>query len=317
MGLRVHLITGFLGSGKTRLLRDLSAQLPGAIFMTSDTAPVPFDLALLDSSLARFDAGGCICCAGKADALNNIAALAAASEETTDLFVETSGMSDTAGLIDDLAQVPGANLRTVVVLVDASQPLDLLATIREARGQLALADFCLMTHLDALSPEKSVERRDDAIAALRPLVHDDCTILVRPKIGELAHLFSAAPAPSRPWVDRGQIAGLSAHDMLKVSQVQLSGMIEPADAWALAQAILCLNPRLLRFKMRTSVPIEPCEPSRDLIVQIVNGRLQPVEFIPSTWAGETSGLLHMLDPNIGDMELRPLLELFFGSAVSL
>lgn len=319
MPLHIHLISGFLGSGKTKVMLDLAAHLPEAAFMTSDAAAIPFDRDLLAGGRLP-ELSGCICCASKSDALATIGAHAAAltAETHADLFIESSGMSDIVGLVDDIAGVTGAQLATIITLVDASQPIATLAELHEARGQLALADVCLLTHLDALSPEISAECLIDARAALLPLVRQGCPILVRPDAAAVARLFKHRMGHEPRPLDRLRaLAGASAHDLLKTCQLQLPAALGAGDALALAQAILCLNPRLMRLKMRVRQAEQDGHrrdsPAGSLLVQIVNGRLQPLELLnldAAVTAGP--GLLHIIDPVVGAAEILPLAELFLG-----
>jgi G3E family GTPase len=130
-------ISGFLGSGKTTVVRSLlrsRGNLRFAVIM-NEFAGVDVDSALLGGASANAAVGlpllslpdGCCCCSGSAalrDALQQV--LRSASGSVDAMLLETTGLANPAPLADALAK-GGAALACVATVVDAEA----------ARAQLA------------------------------------------------------------------------------------------------------------------------------------------------------------------------------------
>jgi hypothetical protein len=285
MGLDITVVTGFLGAGKTSLLRDLAALWPDAALIASDAAATPFDAGLVDAAAVA----GCLCCAGRASLRGQLDRLCGR------VVIETSGLSDMAALLVELEGQVGR----VIALVDAAGASGPLLASPEARSQLAAADLCLLTHLDALPPEASVERRKEAEALIAPLVA--CPIRVRGSREDLAAQLAALPVRAG---DRA-LARAGDHSAMRISDAALPAGVALDDAIGFAQALLCGHPRLLRMKLRVVT-----DQGRGLLLHVVNGRLMPPEFLDPG-----IGLLHVLDPWVGPDAVLPLARLFLGAAV--
>ncbi len=160
----VTVLTGFLGSGKTTLIRRLLA-LPQA----ADTAVVvnEFSEAGLDHLLLeRVDEnivvlpGGCLCCRAQGDiarALRSLQDKCATGRVPSfaRVVIETSGLAHPAPILAAFASDPlrlsKYRLIGLVTLVDAVLGPSQLRRHETAQAQLALADRLLVTKLDLVA----------------------------------------------------------------------------------------------------------------------------------------------------------------------
>jgi G3E family GTPase len=178
----VHVLTGFLGSGKTTFLRRLLGDPDMA-----DTAVVinEFGEVGLDHFLVREiseDAvllpSGCLCCAVRDDLVSTLADLhAMVSRGQIPPFrrvvVETTGLAVPAPIVQavmsDLRLRRAYRPGLVVVAVDAVSGSHSIGNFTEARQQVALADCVIVTKTELVEPWQ-LERLALDIARINPTV---------------------------------------------------------------------------------------------------------------------------------------------------
>ena len=160
----LHVLTGFLGSGKTtvlaRLLRDPSAA--GTAVLVNEVADLPLDGHLLEplgeDVLAL--ASGCICCELRGELHTAIGRLLDRKPER--LVIETTGVANPGPMLDGLASDPVLRSRVragaVVTVADCLRLDDLVETEPEVRAQLDAADRIVLTKTD-LAPERVASAR--------------------------------------------------------------------------------------------------------------------------------------------------------------
>jgi len=173
--LPVTVITGFLGSGKTTLVRRLLAH-PGmnrAAVIVNEFGAVGIDHELIAASSESVTllSSGCLCCVVRTDLQETLRTLFAQRRagEVIDfdrVLIETSGLADPAPVIQTLATdtLLAAHYRLdgVVTLVDAVNGPDQLDREAEALKQAVLADRLLVTKTD-LAPAAPLRERLRAI----------------------------------------------------------------------------------------------------------------------------------------------------------
>ncbi|MET0680898.1 MAG: GTP-binding protein [Burkholderiales bacterium] len=157
----VTVVTGFLGSGKTTLIRRLLNH-PGmnrAAVIVNEFGEVGIDHELVAASSENVTllSNGCLCCVVRTDLQETLRTLFAQRRagEVIDfdrVLVETSGFADPAPVIQTLATdtmlASHYRLDGVVTLVDAVNGLGQLDREAEAVKQAALADRLLVTKTD-------------------------------------------------------------------------------------------------------------------------------------------------------------------------
>src|SRR6185437_14713301 len=174
----VSIVTGFLGSGKTTLIRALLATPEGAetAGIVNEFGEVGIDDALLrgSSDTTVLLGNGCVCCLMRSDLQETLRSLFA--ERTRGeapsfrrVIIETSGLADPGPVLQtfasDRALGEEFHLQSLVAVVDAVAGAGNLAAMEEARHQVALADRIVMTKTD-LAPPVAADALRDTLAGL-------------------------------------------------------------------------------------------------------------------------------------------------------
>ena len=162
----VYLLTGYLGSGKTSLLKNWLQQdaLAGAALIINELGEVGLDNQLLSTAtpFSALVANACACCTGLpglSEAMEDLfwARLERRVHRFTSLVIETTGLADPAPIVQTMADNPllheRYNLAGVITCVSATTAHDILTHFEEARLQLAGADVVILTKTDLLQSE--------------------------------------------------------------------------------------------------------------------------------------------------------------------
>src|SRR3954452_16265298 len=197
------IVTGFLGAGKTSLLRHLLANAAGhrLAVIVNEFGELGIDRELLlgcgDTTCTEEDivelANGCLCCTVADDFLPTLSRLIDRAEPPGHIVIETSGLALPQPLVQAFAW-PEIRTRTtvdgVLTMIDdaalaaglfAREP-DSIARQREAdpsidhdnpleevfTDQLACADLVILNKTDLLAPAVLAALRGDIEARLRP-----------------------------------------------------------------------------------------------------------------------------------------------------
>lgn len=172
-------LTGFLGSGKTTIVREFLRQ-PGfqnTAVIINEFGEIGIDHDLIESSHEELISlsTGCLCCAMQGDLANTVRRLmdAVANGQAPDfdrILLETSGMADPAPILQTAIVDPYLSatleIANVVVTVDALNGPSVIQAYDEARRQVSLGDRVLITKsdLDAGAGEAAAH----AVRAYRP-----------------------------------------------------------------------------------------------------------------------------------------------------
>ena len=164
----VSIVTGFLGSGKTTLIRRLlrDPALAGTAVIVNEFGEVGLDHDLIASSDERVLelTTGCLCCAVQTDLARTLLDLQARRNAGTAhyerVLIETSGLAEPApilhALMTDMA-LSGTHVMTAVVtLVDTVHGEATLAQHAAARRQVAVADWLLLSKTDSAAVTDSL-----------------------------------------------------------------------------------------------------------------------------------------------------------------
>jgi G3E family GTPase len=173
-------VTGFLGSGKTTLIRALLDKPEGAgtAIVVNEYGEIGIDHALLRSSsdATVLLGNGCLCCNVRSDLQETLRTLFAdrsrgAVPSFVRVVVETSGLADPGPVLQtfatDRALGREFHLQALVCVVDAVAGEANLERMPEPRKQVALADRIIVTKSD-LADAGMTERLIERIATLNP-----------------------------------------------------------------------------------------------------------------------------------------------------
>ncbi len=174
MAVPVHLISGFLGAGKTTAIRaQLEARRHERVaIIVNDFGEAGLDEAALgEDEPFRITSipGACVCCTAP-DGF--VAALGAVLADGPDrLIIEPTGLARPQDLIDTIRRSPqrdAVELAPVVVLLDPRQLApDGLGALPVLREQLEAADVLVANHTDACGPD-DLARFDALVDELWP-----------------------------------------------------------------------------------------------------------------------------------------------------
>ncbi len=159
--LPVIAVTGFLGSGKTTLIRALLEKPEGAnsAVVINEYGEIGIDNALLRSSsdVTVLLGNGCLCCNVRTDLQETLRGLFAdrargAVPSFERVVIETSGLADPGPVLQtfatDRALGREFHLQALVSVVDAVNGKGNLERMPEAKKQVALADRLVVTKTD-------------------------------------------------------------------------------------------------------------------------------------------------------------------------
>src|SRR5436309_14238619 len=165
----VTVVTGFLGAGKTTLIRELLTRPEGAntAVVVNEFGEIGIDHALLRSSsdTTVLLGNGCICCTVRTDLQESLRTLFAerargAVPSFRRVIIETSGLADPGPVLQtfasDRALGQEFHLQSLVTVVDAPGGAGNLAAMPEASQQVAHADRIVITKPD-LADNAAVE----------------------------------------------------------------------------------------------------------------------------------------------------------------
>ena len=315
--MRLTILGGYLGSGKTTWLRhQLHAGAFGRVHVVvNEAAEIPVDDALLGGAEGpTVLAGGCVCCTAGADLVKALRQLCDQRSQTADpsqrlerLILETSGLADPAPIVALLQADPILTrhivISDIIVAVDAAHGLAQLAAEPLGRRQVEAADQLILTKLDAADPAEVARlqltlRTLNPGAALSGSVMGSATTLPAPPIG------------TRP----ADLPALVGGELEPLLPVRLS--LGPDPDWSalgvwLSALLHARGDEIVRVKgvVRT--------PAGRLLLQTVRKVVQPPEILPvdDSRDGLDNGIVVIgrgFDPN----DLRLSFQHFTGVAQS-
>ena len=199
----VSVLTGFLGSGKTTVLRHLARHggLDRTLVLVNEFGEVGLDHQLLtridDDTLVALESG-CICCTIRSDLARTLAdAPGRYARNGTRWFdrviIETTGLADPAPILQTILSEPTVApryaLARVLTTVDAAHGLDTLARHPEALKQVGVCDRVLLTKTDLVDDAEVEQLR----AALQTRAPSAPVTPIRDGAVEASWFFSGGP----------------------------------------------------------------------------------------------------------------------------
>lgn len=313
--LRLTLLGGYLGSGKTTWLRHqlhIGAFGPRVHLVVNEAAQTPVDDALLAGAEGlTLLAGGCCCCAGRDDLIAALRRLCDArsrvsveDERLERIVLETSGLADPGAIVDAIQSDPVLVNHIVVeetiVAVDALHALAQLSTEPLGRRQVGAADRIVLTKTGACPADRVATLR-----ATLATLNGHATVAA-------AELGEDTPLPDLP-------AGTLAQPLPELTSEDARGPIRPTQValpddldWSaftlwLSALIHARGNDLVRIKgvVRT--------PAGRLLLQTVRKVVQSPEILPEQTESRSDNMVVFIGRGYRPEDLGRSLDRFLSS----
>ncbi len=282
--LPVHIITGFLGCGKTTLLRDLlqTSEFANTAVLINEFGEVGLDHLIareVSEDVLLLDSG-CLCCSAGDDLGSTLLELLdlrrAGEAEFERVVIETSGLADPGPIVTLVMTDPGIGLHfrmgKVVAAVDGINGAETLQTYGEAQHQVGLSDAVILTKED-LIPSERIAALKGIVTTMNPMV----SLIDRP--GLQAFLTEGGPAQRQlppgdhhHAQDHKHTAGITSFVVTTADPVDLDRFIR----W-LELLLKARGKSILRVKGLLAVTGE----SRPRVLQAVQTIVYPLEKLES------------------------------------
>ncbi|AXI49120.1 GTP-binding protein (plasmid) [Sulfitobacter sp. SK012] len=280
--LRLTILGGFLGSGKTTWLRHhLHERAFGRVHViVNEAAAAPVDDALLSAAdRLTLLAGACVCCTGQSDFLRVLlglcddrSGLADPSMRVENIVLETSGLADPAAILAMIQAHPVLVRQIVVVetivIVDALNARTQMEQEVLCRQQIEAADRLILTKTDLAAP-KDLARLGATLRAIAP----GATLS--------AARFGSPLGLKDPWSDDEPFAlpEISEHDSSPINACQLD--LGDTPDWTaftvwLSALLYARGDQIVRVK---GVVVTP---AGRLLLQTVRRSVQSPEILPES-----------------------------------
>lgn len=270
-------LTGFLGSGKTSLLRDLLQQeaAPDTAVIVNEVGEIGLDGVVLregadDLPMAMLS-NGCVCCEVGSDLAFTIDRMITGRRPNGALplrriVLETSGLAKPGPVLRTLASLAEHRMRVAVVATFDLTRGTWLEGFDEAASQWAAAHRIVATKTDLVAPGEIADAAA-AIAAINPLAE---VIATADRAGALQAAF--APLTATGPLREPDICLPSAHPRIALCLARPAGEVAYPDlaAW-LDNLAGALGERLLRVKGLVSVT----ESGHPLLIESVGTVFSP------------------------------------------
>jgi G3E family GTPase len=267
----VHILTGFLGSGKTTVLQAaLTDAAERTAVIVNDLVDIGLDQSLGADNPADliFLGQGCVCCTAQNDMVDALHRLARASMEFASLrhvLVEIAGLADPSPVVSAILSDPRLNrmffLGSVLTLVDSTHALEQIEHYLEAQAQIAAGDYLLISKADICDGETLavVQARLHELNPMAPqMILRHGRIAGSPSNSAEGSLFALRPTIlTRRHGGRAQqhTAGMEAHVIEIIEPVDWLRFTDWLQAFCLARGRDLLRMKGVVFTKERSTPI--------------------------------------------------------------
>ena len=306
------IVTGFLGAGKTTLVRRFlgTPEGRGTALIVNEFGSVGIDDALLRSSADEVTllGNGCVCCNTRSDLQVALRKLVADRDRGKiphfgRVLIETSGLADISPILQtfstDRALGSEFAIEVVLTMVDAVNGLRNLDKAPEARKQAILADRLVISKID-LSDSRTKKKLAAKLKALNPRAAIDMAL-----DGEIdsSHLIdSGQDATARR--HSGFIAEASHSDGITSFVVREKKPLDwPVFQRALDTLVSLRGPDLLRIKGLLNLQ----GAKGPVVFQAVQHLIHPPVELAAWPDADRGSRLVFITRNVGEQQVRDLL----------
>lgn len=180
MKIPVCLVTGFLGAGKTSLLKHIAVTCKSRrlVFLVNEFSPCDIDGALVSAesdSVIAIPGGSIFCKCLVTEFIGKLKTLPEKYPDVEGVVIEASGMANpkvVQTMLNETGMSKVYELARIVSIVDPNSYLKLIHTLPNIIAQVEAADIVLVNKADAVSPDL-VDRTIKAVLAVNPGVETD------------------------------------------------------------------------------------------------------------------------------------------------
>jgi G3E family GTPase len=305
----VTVVTGFLGAGKTTLVKRFlaSAEGRGTAVIINEYGAVGIDDALVRSSTDEVSliGNGCVCCITRSDLQVALRRLVTERErgkvEFARVLIETSGLADPGPILQTFAtdRALGGEyyVEVVATVIDAASGLATLDWSAESRKQAILADRLILSKTDVADPDV-VERLSARLRELNP--HATIDIALE---GALDPRALIDPVGERTASPVGLIAEASHSDGI-TSFVLTGGGPYNWNAFARTMETLIALRGADLLRVKGFLEVENCR--GPVLVQIVQHLAHPPVELTAWPDGDRTSRIVFITRNIAEHQVREL-----------
>lgn len=307
----VLVVTGFLGAGKTTLVKHFldGPEGHGTAIVVNEFGAAGIDDALLRSSADEtvLLGNGCLCCNVRSDLQVALRKLIADRERGLvphfrRVVIETSGLADPGPILrtfaTDRALGGECHVDAVIAVADAVHGLSTLDQFAEARQQVIVADTIVVSKTDLATPAAG----ETLIARLR-MLNPRARIVTAQQGGVSASIF--IPTQTDPVFRAESIAEASHSDGIASFTLTWDRPLPWAVVARTMDTLLALRGGdILRAKGLLS--IEGC--SGPVVVQFVQHLAHPPAELQAWPEGERRSRLVFIARGVAEREVRALFE---------
>ena len=305
----VTIVTGFLGSGKTTLVKRFleTPEGRGTAVIINEYGAVGIDDALVRgaSEQTKLLGNGCVCCVTRTDLQNALRNLVIERERGeiprfVRIVIETSGLADPAPILQtfstDRALGGEFFIEVVVTVADAATGLDTLGWSSEARKQAILADRIVLSKTDIADPVV-VEQLSSRLRELNP--HAETTTAVNGEIDPGVLTDAGSYRERSAFIAEAEHSdGITSFVLAEPGPLQWDPF-----ARAMETLIALRGPDLLRVK--GFLDVEGCR--GPVLVQFVQHLAHPPVELAAWPQGSRDSRLVFITRNIPEAQVRMLL----------
>jgi G3E family GTPase len=247
--MKVLLVTGFLGAGKTTLIRHLLTSPPKGLgklaILVNEVGTIGLDGALLSGLNVNVVelTSGCICCSIKTDFFEAVQEIHHRFAPSN-LIVEPTGVAQPAEILDVLSQPPlkdFCRVQSIVTIVDAGffKAKEMLGSFYDR--QILGADVILLNKVDLVDEEMATEIRSrlgEMNPRARIVLTENCSI-------ESALLFEGSSSSRMGTEQAGSIGEKLEQEGFQTFTFEDRGVM---DRLKFARFLESLPPSLFRCK---------------------------------------------------------------------